>query len=1369
MKDCIVVGQDTSNNCLVAKFNGTTQLWSVDTSFPTVNGRLWSVFAWNSNNIWVCGGTGDLGTTAAILYQYTGGAWVNHSSDITDATYFHCIHGNSSTNIWVVGTATGAITSGAWQWNGTSWTSTKQNTSSLATLTPSAGQMRVSVSSNGTCYVPVISNAGVGEVVGCQYLYSNKTDAGFSEFADFGSIEIREVKAVSDTEIICSQPFFEGGNSYACIWYNGTSWTRKGRDHLGAIEASWAFDALDNSHFVFIGQSWGTINQIDDTHTSSAEQISTDTYSSLIDNRLKIVDPDNENDIWFCSADTAAPFTPQLRHYEGGTTWSTTLTDYGASYVTLGAKNWHALDNYQQEYSAPAATTPTSDISVQRSKRYNQPFFFAHIEGFPYVWFTKVPSNYTATGNWQFLNGMMLTTHKSNSGSEITIDKAIDLSEPIELPGKISINIIDDDNLLPLTGTSRETRDNTTTLVTNNVAAGSDADLTVDHNISDAAGTVYLDYPMQTITYGSHTGTSFTTINRGRYHSLNLEGAALTENTWKPQIKYSTASGIPPKVTTFPKAIRGRVLTVYLNYFNLDTGLAWPITESYTIFRGPITSFLCDDQFLGFNILADSYIGMTDRPFFASPASVPLRGVHLPISAAGGLEEAFNKEISIRIREVWWYMAGLNDAGDGPNTNEEDYYESWTQDIGSHTGVQEYRVVLGTRDAIERLDNIDDLISLVNQKLAAKNTKAFWHCSRGSDGKVQIWYDPVGYRDNALVPMGSSTVPLWGIKGFAVSHPILTALGFEDDVYQIEVCTLKPWEYQAMMVMRIDGTNGNFSNAWKVAALGHYLPPSVSAKNEPSQAWFRTDSCSLLPVEIEEATDKFVQSPGDGSPFLVQVGNEIIYRANGTEWVGGSINLVDGVYDYEHPIGRSSRNVAKIDRVFSVPASTPFWEVPVVKQVWRPTNTSSITFTSAVSGLTHTIEKKGINYTILQILLSTGTSGYNHTEYDVLPVGWGMSIPAAYVDIDSFEKLADEYSFALLDRDYIFTGPVVMKDFLLNESKLLDFIVTMKDGKLTAVASQDALAENVSATIDDSVRCIDAQINWETHRLDPVRTITMKSDYDVLEDEYYQDDIYTYGASDGQTGNATEYLIENKGIKPESADASTLTEIQAIIQEKLDDLLQERYLYTCEITRKMDTLELGDIVYVTDERVPNPRTGTRGITNHIGKIVAYNFNHRAGRGEIMIEMSYNGSAGITKKLNLSDTQAYFNRGAYGPSEIVKSLNGFNVYLQNYMTPNSTKELFVSGHKVQFTNMNSGALVQGTVSSWIQASRTITLNEDHSSTIDTSTGEWIVTYDTYQNVSVAPTANTQVFSMYIANSSRRLSTPGYTDSEGYTLS
>jgi len=51
MKYAIVVGQSTSNKCLVAYFDGGA--WVVDSSFPSITGRLWGAYFYDENNVWV--------------------------------------------------------------------------------------------------------------------------------------------------------------------------------------------------------------------------------------------------------------------------------------------------------------------------------------------------------------------------------------------------------------------------------------------------------------------------------------------------------------------------------------------------------------------------------------------------------------------------------------------------------------------------------------------------------------------------------------------------------------------------------------------------------------------------------------------------------------------------------------------------------------------------------------------------------------------------------------------------------------------------------------------------------------------------------------------------------------------------------------------------------------------------------------------------------------------------------------------------------------------------------------------------------------------------------------------------------------------
>jgi len=259
---------------------------------------------------------------------------------------------------------------------------------------------------------------------------------------------------------------------------------------------------------------------------------------------------------------------------------------------------------------------------------------------------------------------------------------------------------------------------------------------------------------------------------------------------------------------------------------------------------------------------------------------------------------------------------------------------------------------------------------------------------------------------------------------------------------------------------------------------------------------------------------------------------------------------------------------------------------------------------------------------IPRVLLSTGTSGYNHATYDVYPAGYGIGMAAADVDEDSIADALATFEAGQLYRTYIWTKPRSALEWLDEECRTLGLIVSLQNGGLTfrraptfstAGLAVGTFDESNKAAINERIAIERAAIQetpdglWNTAllrgRWSPTReeygeAITLVDTVSV--DGYGQSRILELGTQ-GMTGSSA-------GLVP-----SVLARMQIF-----------RFPFP-RITRSIDrtTLEglvVGNAWLLTDSGIPDPFTGARGVTNRLTYLEAFSFDFHAARGTVTLRM-----------------------------------------------------------------------------------------------------------------------------------------------------
>ena len=527
-----------------------------------------------------------------------------------------------------------------------------------------------------------------------------------------------------------------------------------------------------------------------------------------------------------------------------------------------------------------------------------------------------------------------------------------------------------------------------------------------------------------------------------------------------------------------------------------------------------------------------------------------------------------------------------------------------------------------------------------------------------------------------------------------------------------------------------------------------YQPVTLIGKEEAAKAWCRLDTPLYIPTDDVSADSEFVETLDDGSPFVIKVGDKAIYRASYIEYAAGENGkfwLVDPWEDYKNPIASAA---PPEDTYLSVPESTMPEDIPRVRQVYMPIDRRQVTADQDNGDDTtteYTINQYGICFTILRLMLSTGTNGYNSATYDLLPTGWGLGIPEEFIDVDSFQQLYNDLPPSSLVRRWIFADPTNFREFLESEAKTLGFLVTVQNGKITAVPTHKKPTNRDSQlTVDDSIRLEPAQ--WRTAPEGIYNVIRLQSDYDFLDDKYYSTDTYVDRASQVDTRVVNQVDIENKGLAStvlKGASDRALTVVKSMMYERLQEYSRESYEYTCMVNRKADGLTLGDIVRVTDAHVPNPMAGEIGITGHLGRVIAIEFDEIEGSGTLVVRLSYDYTVQLDED---TEYNPVWNIASICTGLMLKEWTSLRTVKFNEVM---SGDGFTVGEMVKVTNYATGSQWESTIKSVDTTNHVVEFDDDMSEAVQASVdGESVLSYVDYSTAIASSTTKTELFGGYL---------------------
>jgi hypothetical protein len=928
-------------------------------------------------------------------------------------------------------------------------------------------------------------------------------------------------------------------------------------------------------------------------------------------------------------------------------------------------------------------------------------------------------------------------------GEGVEIRRAIDALGGIEDPESIRLEIAGDE-IAALLRKRRRFVDSAE-LVNNNVSAGDDMPfLVVASNPTEwpsADGTVYLGN--QTITYTAYGNRVMAGSDRGRYAILDSN---LDEVKWKPRIEWDESLQTPPFVTLYPQRMIGRVITLYRNFFDPISGEALPKSESEIRFRGAITTYGDAGNGIGVEIGAISAIDMLNSEAFAEQPEYELKGY--------GVRDG----TSSNKHDLILYESEIQTAEDGPIAT--------SLDIEILNKIPK-RITID----LTGINTVDELIKEVQTQMDLKHTTvrvgAFkplldcpWKCERGPDGNVIIGAAMRGM-----------------LASWVMVNPGDTRAGVGADIYALKGATGVSSPPGDDLIMRLLGfdTSGGIDSTWSHTAYGKfewqmckhsfamYTNPSdptwsgyilpeignqelllqVRAENPPARvAWHNTRSFAL-PVDLSSSYKTLITAPGDRygktGGCLVHVDDQVVYEADDLDVARSVILLLNPKGNVDYPIG--SRVSPKEEVVLISEGDT---ENKYVRQAWQPTNEQKVTM--VIGGSSYKETRRGVEYFLLQTMLSTGSLDEYNGIHDILHGGWGLEIPEEYVDVDSFTKIGDYHTQPARDRDYLWTKPFDFLEILEAECKTLGIQVVMRAGKITAQPIASATYAQVSWDITDANRLDDSGVTWQASPEGLINQISFNLDFDVIDEEFRTHEVFINLASAVDAQRIEKEEIDNRGIRaliwkriPQAP-----AEVKIAMMDRLWRLSRESYIYECDVTRDLDTAAVGDIATVTDSRIINPATGVRGIIRHLATIEEITFDDLTGRGTVLVRVRYDWDETYTPSISVANPS--IDNVNFAPAIILAK--GFNPgsilpYIKEYSPDNVP--VFLIGAQIVVTDLETGEKQETTVTGFDAVTQEIQ-TADPIEPIDT---EGIVTFQKHSN-QIASGSQNELESGYIAN-------------------
>jgi hypothetical protein len=274
--------------------------------------------------------------------------------------------------------------------------------------------------------------------------------------------------------------------------------------------------------------------------------------------------------------------------------------------------------------------------------------------------------------------------------------------------------------------------------------------------------------------------------------------------------------------------------------------------------------------------------------------------------------------------------------------------------------------------------------------------------------------------------------------------------------------------------------------------------------------------------------------------------------------------------------------------------------------------------TQAVEAQQVWIEQDSAVNVFKRILMSTGTSGFNHVTHDSYADDMGIGIPASLIDQGSMLALG-RYDYGL-----VLTGPMEVRKMLESIMAFNGVYLVWKNGKITF--QRPAGTQTVDYQLTEANKALtdpnDAGRSRAVISADEIINVATMN-YHYRADGKFRDQITVQDDSSITLfGQRRSVEIDAYGIY-NSFIRWTNSNIAEIWRQRIAPGMMAHFTRPLAIISRTYDFSLanmapGDVVEVTDQAIVNPLTGTRGITEMRGWVLSTDFDFSTGVGKCQI-------------------------------------------------------------------------------------------------------------------------------------------------------
>lgn len=277
---------------------------------------------------------------------------------------------------------------------------------------------------------------------------------------------------------------------------------------------------------------------------------------------------------------------------------------------------------------------------------------------------------------------------------------------------------------------------------------------------------------------------------------------------------------------------------------------------------------------------------------------------------------------------------------------------------------------------------------------------------------------------------------------------------------------------------------------------------------------------------------------------------------------------------------------------------------------------------------------------LLKFMLTSAGTGVN-SFYDSLDTTKGLGIDMGLIDIVGFEEQRDAY-FGTFEFLFYLTRDD-MEDFKkwaeqeINRCLPGRFIVKA-NGQLSYRIAAPILQATSPAELSESN--IVGLPEWDLGEANVINDITIKYDYDLLQDKFMQAKYQLNASSQSKHGEGRKLSIESKGIRSSLSGTNITTKVFSYYDHRFAEPAPEAH---CEIRTSDIGLDVSNGALFSHKQIPNLTTGRRGVASKQMEIAEATINYDKGTTKLLLrDLNQTGKYGaIAPTLGLVDPVSAF--------------------------------------------------------------------------------------------------------------------------------